>query len=69
MRSEKADKFKELKKKRNSEEFEYWFLRYNPGGSLEVKPEALPLPKEEEKTKTKRSTQRKRKRRENRLYG
>ena len=30
MRAEKAEKFKELKSKRNSREFERWFLRYVP---------------------------------------
>ena len=80
MRSEKADKFKELKKKRNTEEFEYWFLRYNPGGSLEARATKQALPeKEVEATpeeeslkakKTKRSTRRKRRtRNQSRLYG
>ena len=31
MRAKKAEKFKELKDKRNSKEFEEWFLRYVPG--------------------------------------
>lgn len=30
IRSEKTEKFKELKNDRKSEEYEYWFLRYNP---------------------------------------
>jgi hypothetical protein len=30
MRAEKAEKFKELKTKRNSKEFEEWFLNYRP---------------------------------------
>ena len=35
MRSEKAEKFKELKDKRNTDEYEYWFLRYSPGETRE----------------------------------
>jgi hypothetical protein len=31
IRSEKADKFKELKNKRNTKEYEEWFLKYVPG--------------------------------------
>lgn len=31
MRSEKADKFKELRNKRGTDEYEYWFLKYTPG--------------------------------------
>ena len=30
MRKEKADKFAELKDKRDSKEYESWFLNYNP---------------------------------------
>ena len=30
MRAHKADKFKELKQNRNSEEFQEWFLNYKP---------------------------------------
>jgi hypothetical protein len=30
MRSEKAEKFKELSKQRNTREYEMWFLRYIP---------------------------------------
>jgi hypothetical protein len=30
IRAMKAEKFKELAKKRNSEEYQSWFLRYNP---------------------------------------
>jgi hypothetical protein len=31
IRAKKADKFKELRNKKNSKEYEEWFLRYNPG--------------------------------------
>jgi hypothetical protein len=31
IRAKKADKFKELRSKRTSKEYEEWFLRYNPG--------------------------------------
>lgn len=31
IRAKKATKFKELRNKRNSKEYEEWFLRYNPG--------------------------------------
>jgi hypothetical protein len=33
----KAEKFKELAKKRNSEEYQSWFLRYNPRDIKEQK--------------------------------
>jgi hypothetical protein len=31
IRAKKATKFKELRNKKNSKEYEEWFLRYNPG--------------------------------------
>jgi hypothetical protein len=39
MRAEKAEKFKELKdhKKKQSAEYEEWFLRYRPADDLSIK--------------------------------
>ena len=33
MREDKAEMFKKLKNKRNSKDYEWWFLRYRPGDS------------------------------------
>jgi hypothetical protein len=38
IRSEKALKFKELAKKRGTEEYEMWFLKYNPAENKKGKP-------------------------------
>jgi hypothetical protein len=35
IRSEKAEKYKELSEKRTSKEYNMWFLKYEPGSSLE----------------------------------
>ena len=45
MRAEKAKKFKELKDKRGTREFEEWFLNYRPGGP---RAKVINPPKEEE---------------------
>jgi hypothetical protein len=37
MRAEKSEKFKELKDKRNSKEFEEWFLTYRPIDKMKTK--------------------------------
>ena len=37
IRAMKAEKFKELVKNRNSEEYQSWFLRYNPRDIIESK--------------------------------
>jgi hypothetical protein len=37
MRAEKSEKFKELKDKRNTKEFEMWFLKYVPGDKKKSK--------------------------------
>lgn len=50
MRSEKSDKFKELKNNRDSKEYEMWFLRYVPQSIFEKKQNKL-LIKEKEKEK------------------
>jgi Poly(A) polymerase catalytic subunit len=36
IRAKKADKFKELRNKKNSKEYEEWFLRYNPGENKKI---------------------------------
>jgi len=46
MRSEKAEKFKELKNKRNTREFQMWFLKYVPADS---KPQNKQEPVSEDK--------------------
>ena len=38
MRAEKANKFIELKSKRNAKEYEEWFLRYVPRNNPNIKP-------------------------------
>ena len=37
IRSEKSDKFKQLKNKMNSKEYEMWFLKYNPSNKNKAK--------------------------------
>lgn len=61
MRAEKAEKFNELKDKKNSEEYEEWFLRYRP---LEFK--KSDDDKKDKDTKTKRNKPKKRKTRKRR---
>jgi len=51
MRAHKAEKFKELKQNRNSEEFEEWFLNYKPDDIKGKK-----MNKKEENNKTKNKT-------------
>ena len=53
MRAEKADKFNELKDKRNSKEYEEWFLRYRPTDKLILKTQRK-TKKRKPKTKTKK---------------
>ena len=50
MRAEKAKKFRELKDKRGTREFEEWFLNYRPGSGSKVSSS----PKKEEKEKENR---------------
>jgi hypothetical protein len=50
MRAEKAEKFNELKTKKNSEEYEEWFLRYRPTDAIVKQPP----------TKTRKQTNKKR---------
>ena len=55
MRSEKADKFKELKNKRGTDEYEYWFLKYTPGEKKiekTAKKEKTPTPSSKSKSNT-----------------
>ena len=56
MRAEKAEKFKELKSKRNSREFERWFLRYVP---LQLDETRQDSSKQAEPTPTKKSVKKK----------
>jgi hypothetical protein len=56
MRAKKAEKYNELKDKKNTEEYEAWFLRYRPTDSKNIN--------ENEKTDkkiTRRKTNKKRK--------
>ena len=46
MRAEKSEKFKELKDKRNTKEYEMWFLKYLPGDKKKSKGTANTVPKE-----------------------
>jgi hypothetical protein len=46
MRAEKSEKFKELKDKRNTKEFEMWFLKYVPGDKKKSKGSTNAVPKE-----------------------
>jgi hypothetical protein len=55
MRNIKSQKFKELSNKRNSKEYESWFLRYVPFENYEKK-ESKSRSKRENKTKKKKST-------------
>lgn len=71
MREEKAQKYKELKNKRNSKEFESWFLRYVPFEDQmekednKLKTENKNLKKQTKKHKPKRENKKKRKSRKN----
>lgn len=56
MRAEKAEKFKELKSKRNSREFERWFLRYVP---LQLDESRQDSSKQAEPTPAKKSAKKK----------
>jgi hypothetical protein len=46
MRAEKSEKFKELKNKRNTKEFEMWFLKYVPGDKKKSKEKSVAAPKD-----------------------
>jgi hypothetical protein len=63
MRAEKAEKFKELKNKRNTLEYEEWFLRYRP---IEKKDKELKKTMNNNKSKSKGNTKRKTKTKKNR---
>ena len=56
MREDKAEMFKKLKNKRNSKDYEWWFLRYRPGDSGAEK-------KKKRKRKTKKNKKKRRRRR------
>tara|TARA_X000001036_G_scaffold438937_1_gene488198 strand:+ start:1829 stop:3238 length:1410 start_codon:yes stop_codon:yes gene_type:complete len=58
MRNEKTEMFKALKNKRNSKEYEEWFLRYEPGEKN----------KQEKKKKTKKRKKRKKSRKSRKVY-
>ena len=49
MRAEKTNKFKELKEKRGSREFEEWFLNYSPSPKNEINAKDLNVLKKTEK--------------------
>jgi hypothetical protein len=46
MRAEKSEKFKELKNKRNTKEYEMWFLKYVPADRNKQKEKSVAPPKE-----------------------
>lgn len=58
MRNEKTEMFKALKNKRNSKEYEEWFLRYEPGEKN----------KQEKRKKTKKRKKREKSRKSKKLY-
>ena len=47
MRAEKANKFIELKSKRNAKEYEEWFLRYVPRNNPNIKKNRIKKSKNE----------------------
>ena len=53
MRKEKSDKFEELKNKRNSKEWEEWFLTYSPSPSVKKSSTSTSTSKSKSKTKKK----------------
>jgi hypothetical protein len=60
MRAEKAEKYTELKSKRNDPEYEEWFLRYRPLDTKKEKEEDQEKSsKKTNKTKTNRKKKRK----------
>lgn len=54
MRAEKTDKYNELKNKKNSKEYEEWFLRYRPTDKLETKGQTNKNGKKDKKDKDKK---------------
>lgn len=56
MREEKAEKYRELKNKRGSKEYDWYFLRYMPG---ELDKDYKPVKKKKKKKKKKRKTKKK----------
>jgi hypothetical protein len=52
VRSEKAEKFRELKVNRNSKEFEEWFLSYRPGDSKNPAKKQIATKKQNPRNKT-----------------
>ena len=56
MRAEKATKYKELKEKKGSSEYEEWFLNYKPGTGLKQNESTPGQKKTKTKTKTKPKT-------------
>jgi hypothetical protein len=64
IREEKAQKFKELSKKRHGKEWDYYFLKYDPAKKDEEKGKK----KKKNKTQKKSKKKRKRKRRTRRLF-
>jgi hypothetical protein len=64
MRAEKAEKFKELKNKKNTAEYDSWFLRYRPTDTKKEKEEkeGAKGDKEEDSSSSKPKTKSKRKR-------
>jgi hypothetical protein len=61
MRQEKTEKFEELKNKRNSREYEEWFLKYTPG-------EKKTIQEPKKGTQKKQKKQKKQKRKTNRVF-
>ena len=53
IRAEKAEKFRELKSKKNTREYEMWFLKYNPAEKLKYKPSKKTSPKKSVKVTAK----------------
>jgi len=66
IRKEKTELYKELKKKRGSKEYEWYFLRYSPADKLLEKEERKNKRKSKKKKKKKRGRTRRRRRRRRR---
>lgn len=67
MKMEKSNKFDELKEKKNTKEYEEWFLNYRPEKFIN-NPENKPEEKTKEIKKTKKETKKKRRKRKS-LFG
>jgi hypothetical protein len=54
MRAEKAEKYNELKDKKNSEEYDEWFLRYRPSDNIQTNKTTKNIKRKKKHTKKRR---------------